>query len=318
MSLDFELMWGVRDHRTIADYGDAIMGGRAAIPRMLATFSKHRVKATWATVGFLFARNRADLLDHAPSLRPRYANAKLDPYSSAIHGIGTSEADDPWHFGRSLVEQIRDTEGQELATHTHSHYYCLEPGQTGAAFRADIKAAMTAAAEANVTLQSIVFPRNQMSDEAVRICVENGISCVRGNPDAYMYRPRGQEETGAAVRFLRTVDSVLPLTPRTSARPKRDARGALNVPASRFFCPRFLKVPGVSEAFLRRIKSEMLHAAQNDEIYHLWWHPHNFGRDTDRHLGRLEAILSYFERLAGDHGMQSVTMADCLAIAGEG
>ena len=31
ISLDFELMWGVRDHRSIADYGDAVLGGREAI-----------------------------------------------------------------------------------------------------------------------------------------------------------------------------------------------------------------------------------------------------------------------------------------------
>lgn len=318
ISLDFELMWGVRDHRTVADYGDAILGGRSAIPRMLSAFQRHRIRATWATVGFLFARNRTELIDGLPTLHPHYRDARLDPYPCITSGIGGSEASDPYHFGRSLVDLIADTEGQELATHTHSHYYCLEPGQTEDAFRADLKAAVASAAEAGLTLRSIVFPRNQMSDGAVRICVENGIPCVRGNPESYIYRPRGQDETSAAVRILRTMDGLLPLPARTSARPRADARGAVNIPASRFFCPRFLNMPGVSEAFVHRIKSEMRHAARHGEVYHLWWHPHNFGRDTDSHLSRLESILSHFGRLADDYGMRSVTMADCIAIADEG
>ena len=38
ISLDLELMWGVRDHSTVAEYGDAVLGGRAAIPKMLDRF----------------------------------------------------------------------------------------------------------------------------------------------------------------------------------------------------------------------------------------------------------------------------------------
>jgi hypothetical protein len=57
ISLDFELMWGVRDHRSIATYGKNILGVREAIPAMLAMFTKYRVKATWATVGMLLFDN---------------------------------------------------------------------------------------------------------------------------------------------------------------------------------------------------------------------------------------------------------------------
>jgi hypothetical protein len=34
ISLDFELMWGVRDHATRDTYGANVLGGREAIPRI--------------------------------------------------------------------------------------------------------------------------------------------------------------------------------------------------------------------------------------------------------------------------------------------
>lgn len=46
ISLDFELLWGVRDHADRSSYGRNILGGRAAIPRMLDLFERHGVRAT--------------------------------------------------------------------------------------------------------------------------------------------------------------------------------------------------------------------------------------------------------------------------------
>jgi hypothetical protein len=46
ISLDFELFWGVRDHRTLADYGANILGVRKSIPAMLEMFRRHSSLAT--------------------------------------------------------------------------------------------------------------------------------------------------------------------------------------------------------------------------------------------------------------------------------
>ena len=59
ISLDFELHWGVRDKRPVdGPYRENLLGAREAIPRMLDLFEEFGVAATWATVGFLFAKNR--------------------------------------------------------------------------------------------------------------------------------------------------------------------------------------------------------------------------------------------------------------------
>ena len=74
ISLDFELMWGVRDHRTVAEYGDAVLGGREAIPLMLSRFTEAGIRATWATVGLLFAKTRTEMLGQYKIQRRRRNN----------------------------------------------------------------------------------------------------------------------------------------------------------------------------------------------------------------------------------------------------
>jgi hypothetical protein len=80
ISLDFELFWGMRDRRALADYGANILGVREALPRMLRAFDAHGVKATFATVGLLFFERKADLLRALPDDRPAYANALPGPH----------------------------------------------------------------------------------------------------------------------------------------------------------------------------------------------------------------------------------------------
>ena len=61
VSLDFELFWGMQDGWKLSEYEANILGGRKAIPQMLALFEKHGIHATWATVGFLFGTNEKEL-----------------------------------------------------------------------------------------------------------------------------------------------------------------------------------------------------------------------------------------------------------------
>ncbi|WP_306120529.1 MULTISPECIES: hypothetical protein [unclassified Roseitalea] len=70
ISLDFELLWGLRDQTDRKSYGDAIMGGRAAIPRMLDMFDRFDIRATWAIVGLLFCRDKDELLEVSPPESP--------------------------------------------------------------------------------------------------------------------------------------------------------------------------------------------------------------------------------------------------------
>ena len=311
ISLDFELMWGVRDHRSVTDYGDAVLGERTAIPAMLQRFSAAGIRATWATVGLLFARNRAEMLEYAPQLRPAYRDARLSPYHAIEHEVGPDEAADPLHYGRSLIDQVAAVDGQEIATHTYSHYFCLEEGPSVAAFAADLASARAIAAAAGHKPSSIVFPRNQMGDEHVAECRRHGIDCFRGQPASFAYRPRARRQDHTLlVRGVRLLDGIAPLTgPHTFERAGLCA-GVADVPASRFLRPWNPAAPAYSRLHVNHVLREMRAAAESGKTYHLWWHPHNVGRHQERNLAQLDRVLSEFRRLRDEHGMQSVTMSD--------
>jgi hypothetical protein len=54
----------------------------------------------------------------------------------------------------------------------------------------------------------------------------------------------------------------------------------------------------------------MKHAAKNGLVYHLWWHPHNFGIHQEQNLHVLKNVLDYFGQLAQEYGMVSRSMGE--------
>ena len=306
ISLDFELLWGVRDHATRDSYGAHIVGGRAAIPHMLERFVQHGIRATWATVGAVFCATREELLHHLPpeELRPRYDNRSLSNYRY-LDDIGADEARDPHWFGASLVDRIVDCPGQEIATHTMSHFYCLEPGASPESFTADLDAAINIAGARGLALRSIVFPRNQYGPAHLDIARSLGIRRYRGNPQAWAYRPAPGAAQTVPRRLLRLTDAHTGLLGPHLYRPGDD-----NVSASHFLRPCAGRLAAFHPCHLSVIERAMTQAARSGAGFHLWWHPHNFGADTEANLAVLDGLLAHFVRLRDEYGMVSRNMAD--------
>jgi peptidoglycan/xylan/chitin deacetylase (PgdA/CDA1 family) len=280
---------------------------------MLELFAAHDVRATWATVGMVFCATRDELIAAAPARRPAYTDARLSSYSD-LDAVGEDEAADPYHFGASLVRRIADAPGQELASHTFSHYFCLEPGQGPADFAADLDAAIAVADRVGVSLRSIVFPRNEVNEAYLPLCRERGFTAFRGPQTGWMHTSRAGSRETALRRSARLADAHLPLLRRTSyPGPAANAAGLADIPASRFLRPRSARLEPVRELILRRIESEMTRAAQAGETYHLWWHPHNFGVDQDAHLADLARLLEHFSALRASHRMDAPSMSELAA-----
>jgi peptidoglycan/xylan/chitin deacetylase (PgdA/CDA1 family) len=315
ISLDLELQWGVCDRPDLESYRDNILGVRQAVPAMLDLFESHGVKATWATVGLLFYEERAALEAGLPGRRPGYADSTLSSYSY-LSRVGQNEHDDPLHFGASLIRKILERPEQEVATHTFSHYYCLERGQDVADFEADIVAAVKAARQWDIELKSIVFPRNQVNPAYLPVLSKHGMTSYRGNPAAWMYRERNSTEENLLRRGARLIDTYLPVAD-TVARPRQAGKQVsplahslpVNIPASRFLRPFQPALSNLEPLRLSRIKAEMTRAARRGELYHLWWHPHNFGVHLSENLRFLDQILRHFNALRREEGMESLTMA---------
>jgi peptidoglycan/xylan/chitin deacetylase (PgdA/CDA1 family) len=316
LSLDFELHWGIRDYADSRTARVRLDGARAAIPRILALFEEFDVAATWATVGFVFATSRNELQAHFPGLRPTYVDQRLDPY---FEQIGHCETDDPFHFAPSLVELIRHTPLQEIGTHTFSHYYCNEPGQTAATFAADLRAALEIARLRGIELTSIVFPRNQHNPAYDSILLEHGIRAYRGNPRSSMWQFSGAEESaGRTKRMARLADTYISLHPDEELQRWDDVlqpSGLSDVRATTFLRPWSRRLRALEPLRIARLRSAIRRAARTNRLIHLWWHPHNFGLNTGENLAVLRALLETFAECHERYGMQSMTMSEVDAAA---
>jgi hypothetical protein len=45
-------------------------------------------------------------------------------------------------------------------------------------------------------------------------------------------------------------------------------------------------------------------------LFHLWWHPHNFGKNTDQNMSFLRSILDHYKTLEEKFVFRSATMAE--------
>jgi hypothetical protein len=307
ISLDFELLWGMRDVATRASYGANILGARKAIPAMLDLFHRHAIRATWAIVGLLLCESKEELLARLPPIRPTYDDPALSSYAY-LDEVGTDERVDPYYFGASLARLIAACPGQEIGTHTFSHYYCLEGGQTLEQFKADLQCAMDQLGKWGLACRSIVFPRNQCAEPYLLACRDAGITHFRGRERIFVFGPEARETT--LLRLCRLADAYIDLSGANAPSPAQAAVGLVNVASSRFLRPHHPGLRGLEGLRMRRIARAMRKAAETGGTFHLWWHPHNFGVNLDANMAFLSGIIDCYRQLADDLGMQSKTMCE--------
>jgi hypothetical protein len=306
ISLDFELHWGVRDHRSVGEYRDNLLGVRRAVPAMLELFERHRIRATWAIVGFLFFESIGELKAALPNDLPVYGEVRLNPYLT-LQEVGRNEQHDPFHFAPSLIKKILASEGQEIGTHTLSHFYTLAHGPTLESFRADLRCAKSVASRYGIVLKSIVFPRNQISRQHLRICADEGLIAYRSTEGDRLVE-KGSHPFG---RMVRLADSYIRLSDDGCVSPCLDEEYPLvRVSSSRFLRPWSAALRGFERVRLRRIFASMDAAAQGNQTFHLWWHPHNFGVNLEENMKFLTRIVEHYAEVNLSTGWPSRSMSE--------
>ena len=141
----------------------------------------------------------------------------------------------------------------EIGTHTYSHFYCLEEGQTTEQFDADINLACKVAKENGIKLNSIVFPRNQVSNEHLKICAKYDILSYRGNPQKYFGKTSNRLQY-LYYRISRLIDAYfnwggITSTPLSKIKIEELP---LNIPASRMLRPYMEKLSFLEPLRTRR------------------------------------------------------------------
>ena len=303
-----ELNWGVHDVFSLDEYGENILGARHAIPKILQLFSTYNIHATWAIVGMLYCQNKKELSSILETLDLPYENHLFSPKRN-LPFVGEDEQQDPYHFGKSFIREIAASVNQEIGTHTFTHYYCLEEGQKLAHFEKDLQAVLKM--EDSVT--SLVFPRNQTNVDYLQVCKANGITAYRGNEDSWIYRPYTNKTNTKTKRALRLMDAYFNITGHhTFSKKDIETEPILNIKSSRFLRPYSKTLKQLEGLRLRRIKNGLTDAARKNELYHLWWHPHNFGKHTEENLAFLEEILKHVAFLKEKYDFQSFHMCEAV------
>ena len=308
ISLDFEKYWGIHDITDWQSKETELSNVRDVVYQLLEVFESNRIHATWAFVGLLAHPNFQDILDQELKAIP-YKNTDYSPFpleADKFKGI-------PKDICCALEElkKIKATRFQELASHTFSHLYCLEEGITKEVFEADLRKMRTIEKLLGIEMTSIVFPRNQINPEFIEKCQAKDYTAFRGNQRSAVWSNSTFQTESFFRKGKRLVDAYYPIV-KTTGYTLNDIRAKkkiINIPASRFLRPISTKW-GFEDQKMKRIKDEMTKAAKLKQIYHLWWHPHNFTQNTELHFEQLDTLFEHFHELNKTYGFVSLNMQE--------
>ena len=163
-----------------------------------------------------------------------------------------------------------------------------------------------------VEIKSIVFPRNQISQEYLKICKQNGIISYRGYEDHEIYKPRSRKKSKKILhRVLRITDAYYNITGNHTYKLNGLVENDIvNIPSSYFLRPYNNTLKILEPLKIRRVKMAMDFAAKNNELFHLWFHPHNFGQNMDKNIKNLELIFKEFVKFRDKYSFECKTMSE--------
>lgn len=305
ISLDFELYWGVRDSRG-KEYFTSLANVHEVIPQLLTLFNKYNVACTWATVGAICIKDYDNFIQNIPKQVPSYKDENFSPFNDLEY---LSSINSQVLFAPNLLNKIKKTKNQEIGSHTFSHYYALEYGQKVEEFEADLNACNNVFEKENITVTSLVFPRNQFNAEYLSVCKKVGYTAYRGNPSHWAYKAENREDRSVYKRVFRLIDCYIPLSGSLRQQVIKESNsGMVNIPASIFFRSYNPKVRFLDGLKLWRLKWSMTRTAKKGGVFHLWWHPHNFGQYINENLNQVEQLLKHYQYLNKKYNFESLTM----------
>jgi peptidoglycan/xylan/chitin deacetylase (PgdA/CDA1 family) len=315
ISLDFELLWGMTDKANVETYKENVAGVWGAIPRILKTFDEYGIHATWATVGMLAHDSYSSLQDTLPPthLRPKYSNPSQSTYFYLEQqDLANNLSDSNYYFGDELIRLIHSHSNQEIASHTFSHLYALDMENEDTVCKADCDAINASLEKYKIKPRSLVFPRNQINKQYLKYAKDTGIRCYRGNQDHFFYHARTDKKDSLVVRGLRLLDNYFNISGHHtySLNELENETSLCEIAASRFLRPYTPRLAFLDRLRIRRIKKSMTFAALRGEVFHLWWHPHNFGKYTEKNLEILVELLVHFRDLKNQYDMESKNMKE--------
>ena len=282
-SWDFELAWGFHHLSKIPDQL-VTNNSREYINRIINCLERTGIPSTWATVGHLFLEDCTRTKD---GIHPEVPHPSENWYQN---DPGTDVEDAPLWYAPDVVQRLQNCSSrQELACHTFSHITTTESSHI---IRSELKLSQEVPPP-GVELSSFVSPRHH--NVPSEILADLSFQCYR--------IPTTPSSLKRVAKFYSGV------VPPSTGIPKRDEHGIWRIPTSTYFFYEPLnyiqkKIPDIKK---RWFKSGIERAAQNNEVFHVWAHPHNFIGD-DHAINQFEWLLEYVEQISKKNLIQPMTM----------
>jgi peptidoglycan/xylan/chitin deacetylase (PgdA/CDA1 family) len=301
ISLDFELAWGLNISDVKGPYKNNLIGAKNAALKINELFNKYGIKATWGVVGSIYTERPEMLEQFYKELK--YTNMDLSPLNILNY---KSQCSEDIFSAKDVIDIINSSGEHEIASHTFSHLYLLEKGISDKELKQDIE---TFDKIVDIETSSIIFPRNQVNESQLDLLSEN-FRVYRGNLNHWAYQPKTSNQISIFARCFRLLDSILPISRMSCSFSKDKRQSIINVPGTCFLRPISNRSSIISRLKLTRLKRAMTCAAKNGELFHLWWHPHNFGINTQANISYLEDILIHYKKLTKQYTFPNYTMRE--------
>lgn len=268
ISLDTELAWGRLTEENLADFIPLFKKTREVIEQLVGLFEKYNHPVTWAIVGRLI---------ESPCTRvDGYCNCHDD--ETVLDLLNAPEI---------LDIIVKSSIDHEVACHSFEHIIFGDENCTEADADRDLSCARQVLQSHGIESTSFVFPRNKIGH--LHLLEQHGFKAYRGEDITwFMNMPNLLQ------RFFRQLDLILAIRPEVSM-PYAASDNLLDIPGHMMFRIRH-KGPGrhlPPSLLAKRAIKGLQEAASSKKVFHLWFHPFNFGYKTSEHLRALEQVLKH-------------------------
>ncbi len=282
-SWDFELAWGFHDLDSLPARFHAF-DSRSYIGEIVDILERNDVSSTWGTVGHLLleeCRQNGDY-PHSNLLVPRKDWYNSDPC--------TNVREDPLWYASDLINRLRSCKSnQEIGSHTFSHVTTRVDDEV---LTCELEQCQKLAQDGE--MRTFISPRH--GDVPVSLLADTGYSSYRA--------PSKTPAISRVAKFYTGIGG-----PKTAV-PTRESNGVWRHPVSTYFFYNPIhrlqqKLPQIKR---RWFESGIKRAISNNEVFHVWAHPHNF-IGNDNAIEQFDWLISRISELQKEGLIKSMTMS---------
>ena len=242
---------------------------------------------------------------------------RISVSTPTVSRLVKTKDDDPLHYAARLIARIANvSETRNRDTHVFALLLSGAWGDTARLLLPTYSVRLPSRDAAALRCVPSCFRAINFGRAMRALLKQVGVVCYRGNEPHWMYQPRPRSQETLAVRAPRLLDHYVSLSGSKVVRWEEilQPSGLCDVRSSMFLRPYSPQRKSLESIRLRRIAGGIRAAAEQRGIFHLWWHPHNFGANTKENLDFLRSVLEVFASCRQAHGMRSLSMLDVAAL----